>query len=109
MPQLLDSIVDVSEYRVARTSRAMTVENVTHRAAPERAVIASQRVANARPMTGSAKQSSAPHRHCGRSEAIMEQQHERKLDCFVASPLAMTALIPDTHSHSRGTMRPSDA
>jgi hypothetical protein len=51
-------------------------------------VIASQRVgAKRHPMTGSAKQS------------IL--QHEEKLDCFVASLLAMTADV-----RPRGAMRP---
>src|SRR6266481_4036248 len=48
--------------------------------------------ANARPMTGSAKQSISPRKE--------------RMDCFVASLLAMTA---DTTSRPRGAMRPSCA
>ena len=48
--------------------------------------------ANARPMTGSAKQSISPHKE--------------RMDCFVASLLAMTT---HTLPHSRGAKRPSDA
>src|ERR1700721_2734565 len=58
-----------------------------------------------RPVTGSAKQSSA-QRHCERSEAIHGAARKNvRVDCFVASLLAMTANT-DTPSRSRGAVRP---
>src|SRR5438132_10079494 len=50
--------------------------------------------ANARPMTGSAKQSISPRKE--------------RMDCFVASLLAMTS-NSNTTPHSRGARRPSFA
>jgi hypothetical protein len=90
-PRLPDSITDVSEYWIARSSRAMTAGSV----ARLETVIASHRVgAKRRPMTGSAKQSIAPRKE--------------RMDCFVAVLLAMT-LNPNMTPHSRGAMRPSFA
>jgi hypothetical protein len=48
------------------------------------------RRANVRPMTGSAKQSIEPRRHCERSEAIHKAPKKKeRMDCFAS--LAMTS------------------
>jgi hypothetical protein len=52
------------------------------------AVIAPQRARECAP-TGSVKQS-VPLRHCERSEAIHLAARKERMDCFVASLLAMT-------------------
>jgi hypothetical protein len=83
-PRLIDSITGVSEYWVARFRGRRRLESVERHCEPTGR-------ANARPMTGSAKQSILSFCCC--------------MDCFVASLLAMTANT-DTRSRSRGAIRP---